>query len=177
MNQATQPTAPAAHETGASRASYERARVLADRLVAQLTTLPTAVEVHRSFALDSFEVRLHFGAGMTAGRGLLEAAAAIDTEVTREDKYDQRSRLVGCWLLARTVMDGVPVSAWALASEDDADQLLQATPTDEDTATSEADTAATQPIPTVGTDPAAIVAPAMTAVRTLASVVRPVGDR
>jgi hypothetical protein len=177
VNQATHAAAPAAQEASASRASYERARALADRLVDQLPILPNAIEAHRSFALDSFEVRLHFGAGLTAGRGLLEAAAVTDTEVTREDKHDRHGRLVGSWLNARTVMDGVPVSAWALTTEEDADQLLHATPTVEDTTAAERDAEVTQPMPTVGTDPASIVAPAISPVSPLTTLARPAGDR
>ncbi|MFG2679236.1 hypothetical protein [Streptomyces sp. NPDC048392] len=170
MEQATQPTtttAPAATATQiAGRASYHRARALADWLVDQVPTLPTAAEAHRSFALDSYEARLHFGAGFIAGRGVLETAALTDTEPTREEKRDDQGSLVGYWIGLRTVVDGVPLSAWALTNPADADELLQ------ETADATAETAgeATQPMPTVGTGPADIVAPAVTVVRPLTAV-------
>ncbi|WP_228916789.1 hypothetical protein [Streptomyces sp. DH20] len=166
MEQATHATTTTTTAVlGPDRRSYERARELADRVVEQVPTLPNAAEVHRSFALDTFEARLHFGAGLTAGRGVLETAALTDAEVTREDKHDDRGQLSGVWIGVRTVVDGVPLSAWALASEADADQLL---PT-EDTSDSQAesDTEVTQPLPTVSTGPGDVVIPAVTPVTPL----------
>ncbi|MEU3683713.1 hypothetical protein AB0E99_22635 [Streptomyces sp. NPDC030592] len=146
----------------AARASYLRARTLVDRLVDQVPTLPNAAEAHRSFALDSYEARLHFGVGLDAGRGVLETATLVDTEPVREAKHNGKGALIAYWIGLRTVVDGVPLSAWALTNEADADTLL---PPAEDTNAAESpETTATQPIPTVSADPAAVVAPAITPV-------------
>jgi hypothetical protein len=167
VTQATTPAAPIATALRPDRGSYRRAQALAHRLVEQVPTLPSAAEVHRSLAFESFEARLHFGTGLTAGRGVLETAALTDTEVTREEKRDDRGNLVGCWIGLRTVVDGVPLSAWALTSEADADQLLQSTCPEE--TGEEAATEVTQPLPTVGTAPSDVVVPAVAAVTSLAA--------
>lgn len=172
MEQATHATtATTTTVLGPDRRSYDRARALADHVVGQVPTLPNAAEVHRSFALDTFEARLHFGAGLTAGRGVIETAALTDSEVTREDKHDARGRLSGVWIGLRTVVDGVPLSAWALTSEADADQLLHASPAAEDVeeSTPESDTEVTQPLPTVSTGPGDVVIPAVIPVTPLAA--------
>ncbi|MCX4622838.1 hypothetical protein [Streptomyces albogriseolus] len=170
MEQATHATTTTTTAVlGPDRRSYERARELADRVVGQVPTLPNAAEVHRSFALDTFEARLHFGAGLTAGRGVLETAALTDAEVTREDKHDDRGQLSGVWIGVRTVVDGVPLSAWALASEADADQLLHTSPAPADADETESDTEVTQPLPTVGTGPGDVVIPAVIPVTPLAA--------
>ncbi|MDT6983696.1 hypothetical protein ACFSUJ_11980 [Streptomyces lusitanus] len=173
MEQATHATTPTTTTAvlGPDRRSYERARTLTDHIVEQVPTLPNAAEVHRSFALDTFEARIHFGAGLTAGRGVLETAALTDTEVTREDKHDARGQLTGVWIGLRTVVDGVPLSAWALTSEADADQLLPTEDTSNsgDDSQTESDTEVTQPLPTVGTGPGDVVIPAVIPVTPLSA--------
>ncbi|MFJ1657221.1 hypothetical protein [Streptomyces anthocyanicus] len=168
MEQATQPTTTTAPtgQRDEARASYRRARALADQLVDQVPTLPNAAEAHRSFALyDSYEARLHFGVGYDAGRGVLETATLVHTEPVREAKHNGKGELVAYWIGLRTVVDGVPLSAWALTNEADADRLLppaESAPTED--AAQDPEATATQPIPTVSDDPATPVVPAITPV-------------
>lgn len=179
MEQATQPTTATAPNDGRdteARASYRRARTLVDQLIDQVSTLPNAAEAHRSFALDSYEARLHFGVGHDAGRGVLQTATLVDTEPVREEKRDGRGVLIAYWIGLRTVVDGVPLSAWALTTEAEANRLLppaETTPAEETKDRPESAGETTQPMPTVSTSPAAIVAPALTPVRPLAAKTSP----
>ncbi len=165
MEQATQPTtttAPTEQDTG--RAAYQRAKAVADRLVDQVTVLPTSVETHRYLTRDAFAVRLHFGTGLAAGRGVLTAAALVDAEVTRDNERDV------VWIEAHATVDGIEVIARSLVNAEDADELLPPADTVAAEETAEDPTEVTQPMPAVGTDPAAITAPAIFAVRPLASM-------
>ncbi|MER6531198.1 hypothetical protein [Streptomyces sp. NPDC001508] len=104
------------------RASYMRARSLADRIIASVKDLPDSTETRREPGTDIFGVRLHFGTGLTAGLAVLNTAALLDSEPVREDEETRT------WIEVRTHTDGIPVIARALASREDADQLLQQIP-------------------------------------------------
>ncbi|MFF9279573.1 hypothetical protein [Streptomyces griseosporeus] len=147
-----------------SRTSYEAARALADRIVAQLTVLPDSVETHREFGTDTFAVRLHFGTGLAAGRGVLETATLADTEVTREDST-HAGQITGVWIELHTSLDGIPLIARALTSTEDADQLLL--PDDGET-TQPMPAPAAAPVPP--TSPASVFPPAVSVVVPLATL-------
>ncbi|MFJ2717467.1 hypothetical protein [Streptomyces sp. NPDC087437] len=157
--QTTSSAAPAESlEQDADRASYKRATALAARIVDQVQALPDTVEARRELGTDTYGVRLHFGTGLTAGRGVLETAGIVDTEVTRDDVRDDV-----VWIEAHATVDGLPLIARALTNTADADQLLVASDAAEDPEV-------TQPIPTVGMSPTAVTVPVVFAVRTLAAV-------
>lgn len=122
MDQATATAATASTTLPTDRASYQRAAALATRLVERLAVLPRAVETHADFTGHS--IRLHFGTGITAGRGVLEVARIADAEADR----DEASSCAGDWVECRTVIEGVPVVARALLTKADADTLLEQTP-------------------------------------------------
>ncbi|WP_406157681.1 hypothetical protein [Streptomyces canus] len=126
MEQATQATTPTAStETTAladPRAAYKRVADIAQRIIDRLTTvMPNAVEVYRE--AGAYGIRLHFGLGHTAGRGVLEVAHIADVEATRD------STMVGteAWIECRAVVEGVHLVARALVTQEDADQLMQRT--------------------------------------------------
>ncbi|MCM8548958.1 hypothetical protein [Streptomyces sp. STCH 565 A] len=166
MEQATQPTTTTPAETtdpDPGRATYARARALADALVGQARILPTSVDIHRYLTSDLFELRLHFGTGLEPARGVLALAAVVGADIIREDeRADARSGAV-VWIEADTTVDGVRLLARALTNTEDADRLL---PPDGIAPAEQAGTVGqtTQPIPTVSTNPAAVVAPAITPV-------------
>ncbi|MFF9269137.1 hypothetical protein EF913_28500 [Streptomyces sp. WAC04189] len=173
MEQATQPTTPTPTEPGeqgAGRAAYERARALADRLVAEVHILPTSVDIHRYLTAEAFAVRLHFGTGLDAGRGVLAAAALFGAEVLRDDQRHDVGWGGVVWIETQTIVDGVEVLARALTNTEDADALLPPTTLAPAEESAEAPGEVTQPISTVGTDPAAITVPAIAAVRPLAAM-------
>ncbi|WP_320784137.1 hypothetical protein [Streptomyces sp. CRN 30] len=163
MAQATQPTTTTPDQDTA-RASYQRARALADRLVGQMPVLPNAIDIHRALDRDAFGVRLHFGTGLDAGRSVLQLATLTDTEVLREDTRDV------VWIEARTTVDGVALIGRALTNTEDADQLLPRTATAQDPDTTEEPTATTQPTPTATASPVGIAIPALVPVRALAAM-------
>lgn len=163
MEQATHATTPTA---SGDRALYELAQDVSRRLVAEVTVMPNSVRVGRELS-DRYDVLIYFGAGLDAGRGVLQIADATSTEVTRDDAHDTEGRITSVWVEARAHVRGVAVYASALTHPAEADQLLQPPPT-EDTA-AESDTEVTQPLPTVGTGPADVVVPAITPVTPLAT--------
>jgi hypothetical protein len=153
VEQATQATTSTDTDTqAAARASYDWARKLAAQLVTLAGVLPDSIETRRELGTDTYGIRLHFGTGLTAGRGVLTTAEVTETEVLRDDT-------TSCvWIELRTTYKGVPLIARALATAEDADTLLQPSATNDET----------QPIPTVGTSPSDVVAPAIFVVKPLA---------
>ncbi|MEV6121426.1 hypothetical protein AB0M23_12990, partial [Streptomyces sp. NPDC052077] len=107
----------------AARAAYERARTLAERLVAQAAGVPNSIETYREHGTDRYGVRLHVGTGLAAGRGVVQIATVADAEVTRDAGRDSSA-----WLEVRTVVDGVSLIARALVQDADAERLLTAGP-------------------------------------------------
>ncbi|MFC5217272.1 hypothetical protein [Streptomyces coerulescens] len=170
MEQSTQPTAPTAPPKDTSqdaiRASYQRARTLADRLIGLGQVIPTAVEIYRYLGADDFSVRLHFGTGLDSGRGLLALAARIDAEPARDD---QRGDVV--WVETEGTVDGVQVIARALLNTADADLLLPRSDTPPAAEAAETAVEVTQPIPAVSTNPGGV--PAITPVAPLSAVHTP----
>ncbi|MFE6408476.1 hypothetical protein ACFVOR_16255 [Streptomyces sp. NPDC057837] len=154
MEQATQATTPTdTHAQLTDRASYDRARELADQLATLAKVLPDSTETRRELGTDAYGIRLHFGTGLAAGRGVLATADVTDTGVIRDDiKGD--GYLSGVWIEVRTTYKGVPLIARALTTAEEADTLLQRNAASEET----------QPIPTVGTSPSDVVAPTAPAV-------------
>lgn len=124
MSQATQPapvTAPTSIRTHtAQRSAYKRASALAGRIVDRLTVLPHDVEARGD--RGAYGLRLHFGTGLDAGRGVLEVARIADVEVIR----DQAEHAAGAWVECHGSVEGIPLIARALLTPDDADQLLDA---------------------------------------------------
>jgi len=122
--QATTPTAPTdTAALGDPRAAYKRVAGIADRIIDRLTTvMPNAVEVYREAGV--YGIRLHFGLGLTAGRGVLEVARIADVEAIR----DSKNLFAEAWIECRAVVDGAPLVARALVTQGDADQLMQRTP-------------------------------------------------
>lgn len=168
MEQATQPTTTTPTETveqDRGRTAYERARALADRLVAKVQVLPTSVDIHRYLTADAFAVRLHFGTGLDAGRGVLAAATLLDADVLRDDQRHDVGWGGVVWIETQTIVDGIEVLARALTNTEDADALLPP-PTK---APAETPGEVTQPMPTVSTDPATAVVPAITPVLPLSA--------
>ncbi|MGW4300374.1 hypothetical protein ACWEHT_11415 [Streptomyces sp. NPDC004646] len=92
----------------AERAAYKRAAAVADRIVAQLPTLPRSVAVVGD--LTGFRIRINFGTNEPDG--VLEFAAVADTEVVRQPSEH------GIWVEARASIDGVPVCAEVLMSDE-----------------------------------------------------------
>ncbi|MEU9400602.1 hypothetical protein [Streptomyces sp. NPDC048242] len=88
------------------RAAYKRAAAVADRIVAQLPSLPRMVAVVGDLA--GFRIRLNFGTGNADG--VLQFAAVADTEVVRAPSRD------GVWVEARATVEGIPVCAEVLMS-------------------------------------------------------------
>ncbi|EGX60149.1 hypothetical protein SZN_09511 [Streptomyces zinciresistens K42] len=176
MEQSTQPTTTAAPPgpppLDAIRASYQRARALADRIVGLGQVIPTSVETYRYLGADHFAVRIHFGTGLEAGRGLLTAAAHIDAQPTRDDERAHARWGGVVWIEAQTTADGVQVVARALLNTTDADQLL---PRSDTPPSPQAPAAAepTPPTPAASTDPAGVVVPAITPVVPLATAHTP----
>lgn len=167
MEQATQPTRPTPTEPGeqvAGRAAYERARALADRLVAEVHILPTSVDIHRYLTADAFAVRLHFGTGLDAGRGVLAAATLFGAEVLRDDQRHDVGWGGVVWIETQTIVDGVEVLARALTNTEDADALLPPATLAPAEGSAEAPGEVTQPMPTVSADPATAVVPVVTPV-------------
>lgn len=154
MEQATQAITPTAltetPEQSVDRASYEHAKTLADQIVGRVKVLPDSIETRRELGTDTYGIRLHYGTGLSAGRGVLETAAVTDADVIRDD-IDRGGHVTGVWVELRTTFEGVPLIARALTTVEDADRLMP----DSDCTT------ATQPIPTVGTSPSAVVVPAV----------------
>ncbi|MFF9123216.1 hypothetical protein ACF09J_07940 [Streptomyces sp. NPDC014889] len=144
--------------TNPLRTAYLAAAALVARLVDQVEVIPDTAEARRELGTDTYGARLHFGTGLAAGRGVLETAAIVDAEVTRDDVRDGV-----VWIEVHTTVDGIPLIARALTNTADADELLAAGDTAEDPET-------TQPIPTVSTSPTAITVPAIFAVRPLATM-------
>ncbi|CUW29649.1 MULTISPECIES: hypothetical protein [Streptomyces] len=111
MDQATAPTPrPPTDDSGQApeRAAYKQASALADRIVHQLRTLPRSVTVVGE--LSGFSVRLNFGTNEPAG--VLEVAEIADVEARRSPNGS------GYWFEARAVMEGIPVCAEVLLSEE-----------------------------------------------------------
>lgn len=158
MEQATQATTPVdTHEQEVVRAAYDWARKLAHQLVAHADVLPDSIETRRELGSDIYGIRLHFGTGLTAGRGVLAIADATDADVIR-DQAEGNGYMAGVWIELRTTYKGVPLIARALATAEDADTLLQPSATNDEM----------QPVPTVGTSPSDV--PAIFAVKPLATV-------
>jgi hypothetical protein len=144
VEQATQATTPTASPESSvlndPRAAYKRVAGIAQRIIDRLTTvMPNAVEVYRE---GTYGIRLHFGLGLTAGRGVLEVARIADVEATR----DATMAGTEAWIECRANVEGVHLVARALLTRADADQLMQRTPP---LAPAEDDTApaADQPVP------------------------------
>lgn len=127
MHQATDASTPTAPPTGrdALPGSYERARILADRLVSGLATVPDTVEVHRELGTDVYGIRLHMGTGLAAARAVLAAAALIDSRVTRDAIDRVGVADPGVWIECRSAYSGVPVVARALVNSQDAAELTE----------------------------------------------------
>lgn len=172
MTEITEPANPPT-TPNAIRASYQRARTLADRLVGLGEVIPTAVETYRYLGAEDFSLRLHFGTGIDAGRGLLTVATLANTEVTRDDERaaDWYGGVV--WIETQGTVDGVQVIARALLNTEEADQLLPRTDTPPTAEATEGTGEVTQPIPTVSTNPGGVVVPAVTPVMPLAAVHTP----
>jgi hypothetical protein len=143
VEQATQATTPTAStettDLANPRTAYKRVAGIAQRVTDRLTTvMPNAVEVYRE--AGAYGIRLHFGLGLTAGRGVLEVAHIADVEATRDPKNLINSE---AWIECRALVEGVHLVARALVTKADADQLMQQTPppaVDEETP-------AAQPVP------------------------------
>ncbi|MFC8361087.1 hypothetical protein ACFUIY_14590 [Streptomyces griseorubiginosus] len=145
MDQATQATTPTAstesRDLADPRAAYKRVAGIAQRIIDRLTTvMPNAVEVYRE--AGAYGIRLHFGLGLTAGRGVLEVARIADVEATRDATFAGSE----AWIECRANVEGVHLVARALLTKTDADQLMQRTPAP---APAEDDTppAVDQPVP------------------------------
>ncbi|MGN7139064.1 hypothetical protein [Streptomyces pseudogriseolus] len=164
MEQATHATTPTA---SSDRALYELAQDVSRRLVAEVTVMPNSVRVGCELS-DRYDVHLYFGAGLDAGRGVLQIADATDAAVTRDDQHDSEGHVTSVWLEVRALVRGVAVYAYGLMHPAEADELLQPPPTEETAA--ESDTEVTQPLPTVGTGPADVVIPAVIPVTPLATM-------
>ncbi|MFC7906417.1 hypothetical protein [Streptomyces nigra] len=175
--QATTPTAPTNDRETVVRASYRRARSLADQLVDGAPVTPNAVETYRGIGSDDFAVRLHFGTGFEAGRGVLQIATLLDTQPIRDEQRLDVGWGGVVWIEAQTTVDGVQVLARALTNKEDADRLLPPADDAEDqqatTSSEESAVEVTQPMPTISTDPAAPVIPAVTPVIPLATAYAP----
>lgn len=124
MDQPTQATSPKPIRTEDQRAAYKRASALADRIVDRLTVMPRDVEARGEFG-GTYGLRVHFGTGLPAGRGVLAVAGIADAEPTR----DTSDSGLGVYVECRAEVDGIHLIARALLTPDDADQLLQQTPT------------------------------------------------
>lgn len=128
MDKATQATTPTAStrtaQQAAQRAALQRARAAADRIVDRISVLPRDVEIRGDFG-GAYGIRLHFGAGLTAARGVLATAGAADVQPTR----DTSEAGYGVYIECTAKVDGIPLIARALVTPADADQLLQKTPT------------------------------------------------
>jgi hypothetical protein len=148
------------------RAAYDRAQDVVRQLVTADTILPNSVRIGRELS-PRYDVHIYFGAGLDAGRGVLQIADATDATVTRDDQHDSEDHVTSVWLEVRTLVRGVSVYAYGLTHPAEADELLQP-PIAEDTA-AESDTEVTQPLPTVGTGPGDIVIPAVIPVTPLAA--------
>ncbi|MET9100005.1 hypothetical protein [Streptomyces antibioticus] len=125
MEQATATTPTASTPTTddqPQRAAYQRARATADRIVDRISVLPNGVEVRIDGA--GFAIRLHFGSGKTAARGVLAVAGITETDPTREESPSG----IGTYIECTTTVDGIPLIARALVTAADADHLLQQTP-------------------------------------------------
>ncbi|MFE3855229.1 hypothetical protein ACFXPN_29360 [Streptomyces griseorubiginosus] len=130
MEQATQATTPTASTESSvlndPRAAYKRVAGIAQRIIDRLTTvMPNAVEVYREPGTSGvYGIRLHFGLGIAAGRGVLGVARIADVVAIRDSKHLGAE----AWIECRAVVDGAPLVARALVTTDDADQLMQRTP-------------------------------------------------
>lgn len=126
MDKATAP-APTASipspEQSTQRGTYRRAWAAAERIVDRLADLPRDVEVRADLG-SSYSVRLHFGTGPAAARGVLAVAGITDAEATRDDS----SAGLGVYVECEANVDGVHLIARALVTPADAEQLLQQTP-------------------------------------------------
>lgn len=125
MDQATQPTTPT---PSAERFAYKQALALATRIVDRLPIVPRSVEMMREVGGMAYGVRLHVGTGLPAGRAVLTVAEIADAEVT----LDRAASDAGEWVECRTTVGGVPLIARALLTLEDAEELLQKTPTGPD---------------------------------------------
>ncbi|MFI1723877.1 hypothetical protein [Streptomyces sp. NPDC020489] len=148
MDQVTQATTTTAstdaRQLAGPRAAYKRAEAVAQRIVDRLTSvMPNAVELCRD--RDTYGIRVHFGLGLAAGRGVLELAALAGAEVTRDAIVSE------AWLECRTLVEGVPLVARALLKGDEADRLLLSTepapPAPEQEAAGPVETAVVHPVP------------------------------
>lgn len=153
----TTPTESVEQEQG--RAAYERARALADRLVDQVPVVPDTVAARRELGTDGYNALLHFGTGLAAGHGVLKVAALVDANPVRDDV-----RPGTVWIEVHATVHGVPLIARALTNTVDADVLLPHATEAPAEETAEAPGEVTQPMPTVSTDPATAVVPAITPV-------------
>lgn len=110
MQQATQPTTPAAppEDNETEREAYRRTSALKDRIVEQLATLPRSAAVIGE--LQGFSIRLNFGTNDSSGVLQFAKVAGIEAISAQE-----RS---GTWLEARTRIDGIPVCAEVLLSNE-----------------------------------------------------------
>ncbi len=116
MNQATEPTAPAAHETPApgTEDEFQKAHRIAGDLVARLTQRPFAVEVEEDWPAGH---RAHLKFRESRSRGLLEYAAIVGVGVTSAETP------FGVHLDAYTRIEDVEVRASALVSPAEAAKL------------------------------------------------------
>ncbi|WP_406365196.1 hypothetical protein [Streptomyces sp. NBC_00645] len=129
MQETTHTTAPApttqpdarvpAPPTDPARAAYQRASALADRIVAQLTVLPHAIEQYEGGG--AYSIRFHFGRDLAAGRGVLEVAGLADAEVVKDPAA--RAGTCSVFIETRTVLEGIGIIARAELPADDAAQL------------------------------------------------------
>lgn len=165
MEQATQATAPST--TDAERAAYAQATAVAAEIIGRVPVLPHSVRTGRELS-PCYNVLIYFGAGRLAGNGVLQMAAVIDAAVTRDDQTASDGNVSSVWIEARGVFRGVPVYAHGLTSASDADALLSSADDVENlqapAAREESAVEATQPLPTISTDPGAPVIPAVTPV-------------
>ncbi|MGW3110517.1 hypothetical protein [Streptomyces sp. NPDC001091] len=120
---ATETVAPIVLPLGSERAAYKRASAVADRIVAQLSTVPRMVAVVGD--VNGFRLRFNFGTG--PADGVLQFAAIADTEVRRAPSQH------GVWMEARATIEGIPACAEVLMSDEaaaefEADQAPMAQP-------------------------------------------------
>lgn len=142
MEQATQATTPTAstqpRDITAQRAAYKHINGVTQRILDRLTTvMPTAVEVRPASG-----IHLHFGLGLSAGRGVLEVADIAGVQATRDPRNVAENE---AWIECRALVEGIPLVARALVVRENADQLMQQTPAA--TTPDAEDPPATTPVP------------------------------
>jgi len=121
-------TASTSSVSSSERLAYKQASAVTDRIVDKLKTLPRSAAVIGD--LTGFRIRLNFGTNDATG--VLQFAEIADTEASRDHNG------FGVWLEARATVEGIPVCAEVLLSEEAAAVFEQTTtlPTSETAADS-----------------------------------------